>query len=407
MAERTAAERVALARHPQRPNITDYINGLFTDFFEQRGDRACREDAAILGGIALFHGRPVTVIGTRKGKDLEENLNCNFGMPGPEGYRKALRLMKQAEKFHRPIFTFIDTSGAYPGLEAEERGQGEAIARNLFEMSRLTVPVIAVVTGEGNSGGALALAGITPADIGACIVATVSADTIVPSAACMLQRELGMPEDTPCFDLNAACTGFIYALHTMECLLNASPRKFGLVVGAEALSRVVDWTDRGTCILFGDGAAAAVVECREGWPAIGAVLGSRGDDRLLRLPGLGRGEPNVLSMEGTQVFKFAVETVPACMDAVLAKAGLTAEDIDFFVFHQANARIIDLAVRKYRIPPEKYYKNIDHYGNTAAASVPLVLSELYEQGRIGPGSRLLTVAFGGGLTWGGAVLELA
>ena len=158
MAERTAAERVALARHPQRPNITDYIGGLFTDFFEQRGDRACREDSAILGGIALFHERPVTVIGTRKGKDLEENLNCNFGMPGPEGYRKALRLMKQAEKFHRPIFTFIDTSGAYPGLEAEERGQGEAIARNLFEMSRLTVPVIAVVTGEGNSGGALALA---------------------------------------------------------------------------------------------------------------------------------------------------------------------------------------------------------------------------------------------------------
>ena len=158
MAERTAAERVALARHPQRPNITDYIDGLFTDFFEQRGDLACREDPAILGGIALFHGRPVTVIGTRKGKTLEENLRCNFGMPGPEGYRKALRLMKQAEKFRRPIFTFIDTAGAYPGLEAEEHGQGEAIARNLFEMSRLTVPIIAVVTGEGNSGGALALA---------------------------------------------------------------------------------------------------------------------------------------------------------------------------------------------------------------------------------------------------------
>ena len=158
MREVTAAERVAIARHPQRPNITDYIDALFTDFFEQRGDRACREDAAILGGVALFHGLPVTVIGTRKGKTLEENLRCNFGMPGPEGYRKALRLMRQAEKFRRPIFTFIDTSGAYPGLEAEERGQGEAIARNLFEMSRLTVPVIAVVTGEGNSGGALALA---------------------------------------------------------------------------------------------------------------------------------------------------------------------------------------------------------------------------------------------------------
>ena len=158
MREVTAAERVAIARHPQRPNITDYIDALFTDFFEQRGDRACREDAAILGGVALFHGQAVTVIGTRKGKTLEENLRCNFGMPGPEGYRKALRLMRQAEKFRRPIFTFIDTSGAYPGLEAEERGQGEAIARNLFEMSRLTVPVIAVVTGEGNSGGALALA---------------------------------------------------------------------------------------------------------------------------------------------------------------------------------------------------------------------------------------------------------
>lgn len=153
----TPAERLSIARHPQRPNITDYIEGLFTDFFEQRGDRLCGEDPAILGGIARFHGQSVTVIGTRKGKTLEENLKCNFGMPNPEGYRKALRLMRQAEKFHRPVFTFIDTSGAYPGLEAEARGQGEAIARNLMEMSRLRVPVIAVVTGEGNSGGALAL----------------------------------------------------------------------------------------------------------------------------------------------------------------------------------------------------------------------------------------------------------
>ena len=153
----TAAQRVAIARHPQRPNINDYIQALFTDFFEQKGDRLCGEDPAILGGIALYHGRPVTVIGTRKGKDLEENLKCNFGMPNPEGYRKALRLMRQAEKFGRPILTFIDTSGAYPGLEAEARGQGEAIARNLMEMSQLTVPVIALITGEGNSGGALAL----------------------------------------------------------------------------------------------------------------------------------------------------------------------------------------------------------------------------------------------------------
>ena len=153
----TAEDRVFLARHPARPHIDEIVDALFTDFFEQRGDRQCKEDAAILGGVALFHGMPVTVIGHRKGSSLEENLACNFGMPGPEGYRKALRLMKQAEKFGRPILTFIDTPGAYPGKDAEERGQGEAIARNLMEMSGLTVPVIAVVTGEGSSGGALAL----------------------------------------------------------------------------------------------------------------------------------------------------------------------------------------------------------------------------------------------------------
>ena len=152
-----AEDRVYLARHPRRPKIDDYIAGIFTDFFEQRGDRQCREDASILGGVALFHGRPVTVIGHRKGHNMQESMKYNFGMPGPEGYRKALRLMEQAQKFGRPIITFIDTPGAYPGKEAEERGQGEAIARNLAEMSKLDVPVIAVVTGEGSSGGALAL----------------------------------------------------------------------------------------------------------------------------------------------------------------------------------------------------------------------------------------------------------
>ena len=153
----TASDKVFLARHPHRPKIDEYIGALFTDFFVQRGDRQCKEDPSILGGIALYKGRPVTVIGHRKGNTLEENMKYNFGMPGPEGYRKALRLMKQAEKFGRPVITFIDTPGAYPGKEAEERGQGEAIARNLAEMSALTVPVVTVVTGEGSSGGALAL----------------------------------------------------------------------------------------------------------------------------------------------------------------------------------------------------------------------------------------------------------
>ncbi len=254
---------------------------------------------------------------------------------------------------------------------------------------------------------ALEDAGISPVRIGACIVATVTPETMVPSAACTLQRELGLPEDIPCFDLSAACTGFLFALHTMECLLNASPRKFGLVVGAENLSRCIDWTDRGTCILFGDGAGAAVVECREGWPSISAVMGCHGSGELLRLPGPETENHSFISMEGTRVFKFAVEAVPWCVDQMLKKTGRTMEDIDFFVFHQANARIIDLAVRKYHIPPEKYYKNIAEYGNTSAASIPLVLSELREQGKIGPGSRILAVGFGGGLTWGGCLVEFA
>ena len=152
MSRFTPEEKVRLARHPDRPGTVDFIHALFTDFFEQRGDRLCGEDASILGGIARFHGRPVTVVGHRKGKNLEENLRCNFGMPSPEGYRKAQRLMRQAEKFGRPVITFVDTPGAYPGKEAEERGQGEAIAQCLALMSALTVPVIAVITGEGEIG---------------------------------------------------------------------------------------------------------------------------------------------------------------------------------------------------------------------------------------------------------------
>ena len=150
-------DKVYLARHKKRPKITDYIDNIFEDFFEQQGDDLGKEDGSIYGGIAMFNGVPVTVIGHRKGNDLSENLKCNFGMPGPEGYRKALRLMKQAEKFGRPIITFIDTPGAYPGLEAETNGQGTAIATNLAKMSALKVPVIAIVTGEGSSGGALAI----------------------------------------------------------------------------------------------------------------------------------------------------------------------------------------------------------------------------------------------------------
>ena len=158
MINKPASEKMRIIHDTKRPMITDYINELFTDFTELHGDRYFSDDHAILGGVGYFNGTPVTVIGHRKGRTIEQNMDANFGMAHPEGYRKALRLAHQAEKFHRPVINFVDTGGAFCGVGAEERGQGEAIARNLFEMSRLTVPIIAVVTGEGNSGGALALA---------------------------------------------------------------------------------------------------------------------------------------------------------------------------------------------------------------------------------------------------------
>lgn len=153
----TSAEKMQLARHPHRPTTIDYINTIFTDFIEFHGDRLYGDDLAIVGGLAKLNGVPVTVVGHQKGKDTKDNIARNFGCPHPEGFRKALRLMRQANKFKRPIVTFIDTKGAFPGNAAEERGQGEAIARNLLEMASFRVPIICIVIGEGGSGGALAL----------------------------------------------------------------------------------------------------------------------------------------------------------------------------------------------------------------------------------------------------------
>ena len=151
-------DKVAMARNKDRPNINEYIEHIFDQFIELHGDRSMGDDRSIVGGIAFFKEQPVTVIGHQKGRSIQENAICNYGMSNPSGYRKALRLMKQAEKFNRPIINFVDTPGAYPGMEAEQYGIGEAIARNLMEMATLTVPIITIITGEGGSGGALALA---------------------------------------------------------------------------------------------------------------------------------------------------------------------------------------------------------------------------------------------------------
>ena len=151
-------QRAQIARHQQRPYTLDYVNYLFTDFMELHGDRGFADDKAVVAGLAKYHGRPVAIVGHQKGRDTKQRLARNFGQPKPEGYRKALRVMQLAAKFGRPILSFVDTQGAYPGIDAEERGQGEAIARNLREMARLAVPIIVTVTGEGGSGGALAIA---------------------------------------------------------------------------------------------------------------------------------------------------------------------------------------------------------------------------------------------------------
>ena len=254
---------------------------------------------------------------------------------------------------------------------------------------------------------ALERAGVEPAEVGVCLVATLTPDSLTPAAACVLQKELGLPEDTVCFDLNAACSGFVYALHTAQCLLSAAPRKLGLVLGAEVLSRVTDFTDRGTCVLFGDGAGAAVVEWRADYPSLHAVLGCRGNGEALFIPGVHTGAEPHIHMDGQAVFRFAVEALPRCVRQVLDRAGLGLEDVDRFVFHQANQRIIDFAVKKLGVDPARCTGNIARTGNTSAASIPLLLDELVSAGDLRSGQRALCVGFGGGLTWAGALLEMA
>src|SRR5438093_1003905 len=187
----TPMQRVQVARHPRRPYPLDYVNTVFTDFVELHGDRLFRDDPAIVGGWARLDGTSVMVIGHQKGRDTKENLYRNFGMPHPEGYRKAMRLMRLAEKFHVPVLTFIDTPGAWAGLGAEERGQSEAIARNLFEMSQLQVPIIATVIGEGGSGGALALG---DADRVLMLENSVYSVITVEGSAAILWKDAKSPE---------------------------------------------------------------------------------------------------------------------------------------------------------------------------------------------------------------------
>ncbi len=251
---------------------------------------------------------------------------------------------------------------------------------------------------------ALADAGVAPAGIGLCVAATFTADRRTPSLACEVHEALGLPETALCLDVNAACTGFVTALETARCLLlggqMAAP--YALVLGAERISGLLDFSDRSTCVLFGDGAGAAVVRLDPDAPWA-AVFGTRGDGQVLH--GGGPADP-YLAMDGRAVFRFAVETVPACIRAVLDKAGLTLDAVDWLVCHQANSRILHSIAKKLEQDPARFYENMQRYGNTSAASIPIALDEMRRDGRLRPGETVICAGFGAGLTWGGALLRV-
>ena len=254
------------------------------------------------------------------------------------------------------------------------------------------------------AGKAIEASGIKPADIGVCICATVSGDFATPSMACMVQRHLELRENIPSFDINAACSGFIYGLEVARDLLNGTGEKYALIVGCEQLSRLLDMTDRTTCVLFGDGAGAAVVRLSDE-KIYASTLGTRGGVEILA-EGAGQ-KPSRLKMQGTEVFKFATTIIPKCMEELKKKSGLGIEDTDKVICHQANERIIDFVIRRMKADPSKFYKNMDRYGNTSAASVPIALDELVKSGEVKKGDLLMMVGFGGGLTWAGVLIRYA
>lgn len=259
---------------------------------------------------------------------------------------------------------------------------------------------------------AMEQAGIAPEEIDLILLATSSPDSCFPNGACEVQAALGA-ENAVCYDISAACTGFVYALSTAHAFLSAGIYRTALVIGADVLSKLIDWTDRGTCVLFGDAAGAAVVQAQERG-ILGLELhsnGSKGDVLTCgaRTNGnflLGKKpELGYMSMDGQEVFKFAVKKVPECIDALLEKTGMKAEEIKYFVIHQANYRIIESIARRLKISQDRFPANMEQYGNTSGASVPLLLDEMNRRGMLKEGDKLVLSGFGAGLTWGAILLE--
>jgi 3-oxoacyl-[acyl-carrier-protein] synthase III len=257
---------------------------------------------------------------------------------------------------------------------------------------------------------ALAAAAMKPEDVDLIIVATSTPDFIFPSTACLVQAKLGV-RNCPAFDVQAVCSGFVYALATADCFIRAGTHKRALVIGAEVFSRILDWNDRGTCVLFGDGAGAVVLASAEQPGLHASVLradGSHAD--ILSVPGNvcgGRilGSP-YLQMQGGQVFKFAVKVLDEVARETVAAAGMSLMDVDWLIPHQANVRILEATARKLNLPLERLVVTVDHHGNTSAASVPLALDEFVRAGKIRSGHRVLMQGVGGGFTWGATLATM-
>ena len=237
--------------------------------------------------------------------------------------------------------------------------------------------------------------------IGLVIVATATGDYVFPSVACMVQNALGLETEVLAFDLSAACSGFLYGLGVCRSVLSGQDKKYALLIGSEQMSRILDMEDRSTCVLFGDGAAAAVLTLEEN--EFYQKAWSDGNDEVLSCKGVGYKNQHLL-MEGSKVFKFAVKAIAQGIDEILEKAEKTIKDIDYVVCHQANERIIDHVSRKYK--GVTFYKNMDRYANTSAASIPIALDEMYEKGMLKEGMQIICVGFGAGFTWSSALLTI-
>lgn len=246
---------------------------------------------------------------------------------------------------------------------------------------------------------ALESAGVQPEEIDLLLVSTISSNVILPCTACEVQKEIHAVHAT-CFDLNAACTGFLFAYNTAQAYIANGMSKNALVIGAESLSNLVDWEDRGTCILFGDGAGAAVLKAESGemYAAVTHSDGEKGDALTCDMGAF-------MKMDGQEVFKFAVRQVPAGISEVLQKNGLSVDDIDYFILHQANRRIVEAVAKRMKVEIEKFPMNLQEYGNTSSASIPLLLDELNRQGKLKKGQKLIFAGFGAGLSWGASILE--